>query len=406
MLYAAFVVYGATIPFNFHRDVQDAIARLHELPLNPFVSPDTGRRLSIPDVTQNVLLFLPFGALGFMAGRKSAGIGRVLFVTAAGLALALLVETLQLFTTDRTSSTADVLTNTAGAFAGAVLALTAGGVVKRSLWRLEREGMVVPELRPLLVTAGVLLIAWCQPFDVTLEVGAVAGKVRALEQDVLQFSGFRDEGMAIVIAALFAMTLAGYLSVLGEKRAAAKTLALGAVAIVGLEASQLAIESRMPGAWDALVGVVGVLAGVAIWSSATVIVWPRLWFAVIVIGTIGAASMQMLSPFTLAEDYRPISWFPFLGYYSRTTFETLSHVIELGLIYFPMGFWIGSSGVERRRAMWLAAGAALAIAMPIEVLQGYVSGRYPDVSDIALSLIGAAAGASLGNWAMRGRELA
>ena len=164
MLYAAFVVYGATIPFNFHRDVQDAIARLHELPLNPFVSPDTGRRLSIPDVTQNVLLFLPFGALGFMAGRKSAGIGRVLFVTATGCALALLVEALQLFTSDRTSSTADVLTNTAGAFAGALLALTAGGVVKRSLWRLEREGLVVPELRPLLVTAGVLLIAWWQPF--------------------------------------------------------------------------------------------------------------------------------------------------------------------------------------------------------------------------------------------------
>jgi VanZ family protein len=202
------------------------------------------------------------------------------------------------------------------------------------------------------------------------------------------------------------MTLAGYLSVLGEKRAAAKTAALGVVVILGLEASQLAIESRMAGAWDALVGVVGILAGVAIWASATVIVWPRLWFAVIVSGTIAAAAMQMLSPFTLASDYRPMSWFPFIGYYTRTTFETLSHVIELALIYFPMGFWIGSSGVERRRAMWMAAGAALVIAVPIELLQGYISDRYPDISDIALSLAGAATGAALGHWAMRREDLA
>lgn len=399
-------MYGATIPFNFTRGAEAAVARLHDLPLNPFVSPETGRRLSIPDVTQNILLFLPFGALGVLAGGKRAGFVRVAGVTAAGFILATVVEGLQLFTPDRTSSSADVMTNTVGAFAGAVLALTTGGVVKRSIWRLEREGLAVPELRPLVVASGLLIVAWYQPFDVTLEVGAVVGKVRALEHDLLQFSGFRDEGMAIMIAALFAMTLTGYLSVLGETRATMKAASLGAIVVVGLEASQVVIESRMPGAWDALVGVIGIFAGIAIWASATVIVWPRLWFAVIVVGTIAAASMQMLSPFTLATDYRPISWFPFLGYYSRTTFETLSHVIELGLIYFPMGFWIGSGGVDRRRAMWVGAGAALLIATPIELLQGYVSGRYPDVSDIALSMAGAAAGAAFGAWAMRREEFA
>jgi hypothetical protein len=38
--------------------------------VRPLLSPDTGRRLSIPDVVQNILLFVPFGALGFLACRN------------------------------------------------------------------------------------------------------------------------------------------------------------------------------------------------------------------------------------------------------------------------------------------------------------------------------------------------
>ena len=42
--------------------------------------------------------------------------------------------------------------------------------------------------------------------------------------------------------------------------------------------------------------------------------------------------LMALSPFTSSADFRPPADVPFLGYYRRTTFETLSHVIELMLV--------------------------------------------------------------------------
>ena len=111
--------------------------------------------------------------------------------------------------------------------------------------------------------------------------------------------------------------------------------------------------------------------------------------------TIVAAAVQMLSPFEWAPAYRGFSWFPFLGYYTRTTFETLSHVIELALAYFPLGFCLMLGAESRRRAVVLAFVLTLSICVPIEYLQGWVVGRYPDISDVGLSLVGAWIGCRL-----------
>jgi hypothetical protein len=170
LLYAAFIVYGGTIPFHFSGSFDDALVRLRELPLSPLISPDTGGRVSIPDTVQNLLLFVPFGALGFLGvgghggrsrrghgggeGRGGAGVFRqVLLVTGAALLLSLLVESLQLLTNDRIASVADVTTNTAGAVVGAVTAWVAHGAVRAGLWRLRREGLDVPEFHPLAVSS-------------------------------------------------------------------------------------------------------------------------------------------------------------------------------------------------------------------------------------------------------------
>jgi len=99
-----------------------------------------------------------------------------------------------------------------------------------------------------------------------------------------------------------------------------------------------------------------------------------------------------------------VGWFPFLGYYSHTTFETLSHVVELMLLYFPLGFWMGTtSRAETTSGVDFLGGATSAallttflIAAPIEYAQGWVIGRYPDITDVALSLAGAWLGVRAG----------
>ena len=223
----------------------------------------------------------------------------------------------------------------------------------------------------------------------------VVGKVRALQTDLWQYTGLRDEGTSVMLSVFLATTVCSYLSVLGERRVATKAMALCAGIVCLLESSQIFISSRMPALWDASVGVFGVFIGALIWSAASVVVWPRLWLGVIVLATAVSAALQMLSPFAWSASFHSMGWFPFFGYYSHTTFETLSHVIELMLLYVPLAFFVGRSASNRRKALVVSIGLTLCVAAPIEYLQGFVEGRYPDVTDIGMSLAGACLGVSL-----------
>ena len=114
-------------------------------------------------------------------------------------------------------------------------------------------------------------------------------------------------------------------------------------------------------------------------------------FALTVVGV----AMQQLSPFTLADDSRAFQWVPFLNYYGFTSAETVSHSAELLLAYFPLGFAFAQSARRRRHRFRAVIAAALMIAVPVEYLQMFIGGRFPDVTDVALSV----AGAWLGGWA-------
>jgi len=398
LLYAAFILYGGTIPFHFAGDTTLVAARWQRLLAHPLVSPETGRRLSIPDVVQNVLLFVPFGVLGVAAAGATGRWTwrRVGWVSLVAFGLSCTVEILQLFMRDRTASISDVIFNTLGALVGAIAARWCWQLSALAIRRLQVEGLIgVPEARLLAVAGGALGVAFLQPFDVTLEVGVVTGHVRAFVQEPWQFTGLRDEGIVVLVASLFAMSLAAYLLALGERAAGRKAAALGIGVVCALEACQVVLGSRMPGLWDAAVGSAGICIGTGLWALSNRIIWPHLWQGLLIAMTIIAAAVQMLSPFEWAPAYRGFSWFPFLGYYTRTTFETLSHVIELALAYFPLGFCLVLGSESRRRAVVLAVILTLSISVPIEYLQGWVVGRYPDISDVGLSLLGAWIGCRL-----------
>ena len=388
-----FILYAGTIPFNFTQTPAAAVAKLWDLSLNPFVSPDTGRRVSIPDVVQNILLFMPFGVLGFMALRShGAAVWRtLLIVTATGVVLSALVEVVQLFTLDRTTSLSDVVANTAGALVGALCAGAVSYGAVRILRDLRARGLVdVPAFYPLAIATIVIAVAAWQPFDFSLDVGGLVGRVRALQKDPWQFGGVSDEGVELIRYACFGLAAALWLRQLGVRHHIALAAAGGTCVAFGLEASQWIIESRMPGLEDGLVHAGGVLAGTALaagWRQRRV---PVAWIGLLWVATGIAAALQLLSPFELAPTSRPLGWLPFGGYYQRTTFETVSHCFELLLLYFPFAFASGAVGWRPRTAMLTAVIGTMAIAAPLEYLQGRIVGRYGDVTDIALAALGAA----------------
>src|SRR4029079_1931844 len=97
------------------------------------------------------------------------------------------------------------------------------------------------------------------PFMWTRDVGSLGPKIRAFIHDPLQRGAFSDEGVSLLQHALFTMTLCVWLKELQVRAAATWAAVIGVVAAVTLEGSQLIIESRMPGVWDAAVGTAGAL---------------------------------------------------------------------------------------------------------------------------------------------------
>jgi glycopeptide antibiotics resistance protein len=403
---AIFIVYGTTIPFQFAGDAGHAAAKWSHVTFNPLVSAETGRRVSIPDVVQNVLLFVPFGLFGVAALGRRGWLG-VLTVTALGALLSAAVEILQLFTVDRTTSASDVVTNSAGALAGALIARPVGYVMKRGLTRLKRAGLTeAPAFYPVFVAGLMLCIAAWEPFDVTLEVGVVGSKIKALLRDPWQGGVLTDEGLEFLRYFLFASVTARWLRQLRVDGSAAVALGAGLVAAGGLECSQILIESRLPGLRDLLVHGAGVLSGAALSDVLGRVRSPRLLFGLLAIATTFGAALQMLSPFTIAPTYRSMALVPFLSYYEYTSLQTVSNVTRIMISYFPLGF-AAALVAGRSPRMWaLAIAAVLAIATPIEVLQGWIGEpngirRYPDITDIGIAVLGCTFGAWAGasGWA-------
>ena len=100
-----------------------------------------------------------------------------------------------------------------------------------------------------------------------------------------------------------------------------------------------------------------------------------------------SAAVQTLSPFQIAYEYEGFNWIPFLSYYERTTFVALSNFIESMLIYFPMGFILQAISEKKRISLSVCL-LSLLIATSLEIPQGWIVGRYPDITDIIGALAG------------------
>jgi VanZ family protein len=398
-LFSLFVIYGATIPFQFTIDRDILTQHLSQIALNPLLAGGTDHRLSGPDAVQNILLFVPFGVFGMLSSRRARPtIGSVFVVTLLGMALSVTVETLQLFTRDRITSTSDVLTDTIGAFLGAIAARTVKRVVETALRWFKDAGLLDRRaFYPLTLALIVVCVAAWEPFDVTIDVSELAPRVRSLLSDPWQFNGVTDEGVAMIQHALLAVALCLWLEQLGRWRAAMTAAAITASLSFALEGSQLFISSRMPGLEDALVGATGAVIGALLWIASGSSRRHALWLALIAAGTAAGAALQMLSPFERAVRPNPLQWLPFLNYYEVTTFVTLSHALELMLIYFPLGFCFAWGLPKSRGTAVVVVAIVVAIAIPIEYLQRFIAGRSPDITDPALSTVGGWYGAWVGS---------
>src|SRR4029079_10367075 len=145
-------------------------------------------------------------------------------------------------------------------------------------------------------------------------------------------------------------------------------LAAGTGIVIGglLEGSQFLITSRSPSLQDLAAATTGALIGAVVsrWSAQVARV------GVLVVLTVLAAVPFYLQPFAIGADYESMALIPFLAYYQFTTLQTVSHVIDLMLIYAPIGF--AMQWKRGKTPVWIrVALVALLTAGPLEFAQGW-----------------------------------
>ena len=200
----------------------------------------------------------------------------------------------------------------------------------------------------------VICLAQWEPFNATIDPGSVYSKVKALRADLWQYTGMTDEGVALLQFALFGAAFVAWMEELGIARATTMAMAIGVPLAFILETSQFFIESRMPGLEDAVVRGAGVVIGALLCQIALRGTGRRGWVVLVVLATAVGAAIQMLNPFELSPTRNAFQWLPFMNYYEVTTASTLSHALEMMLIYFPLGFVLMTVLPVRRWPGWIA----------------------------------------------------
>lgn len=394
IVYVAFIFYGCLIPFRYG-GWEQAAENLSSIRWVPFVDAD-GSRASIPDVVQNVLFFMPFGMLGFVVLRCQRPL-RIVIIGLLSIVLSMTVETLQLLTVDRTTSTTDVVTNFTGGSIGAGLAWLMGALssavpVEWQQRHARHESFFLVAVASILVGLQML-----QPFDFALDVGMVGGRIKSLLRGPIEFDSMvRDEAVF-----WFQFALLGYASQLffrdifgdrGWKYAFGYAVALALV----LEGMQIMVASRHPDLRDMLVAASGSIAGVLVCTALRGRMSRQLAVSLVLLATTVAATIQTISPFRLAVQPRGFNWIPFLAYYEVTSFNALSNFIESLLMYLPVGFVLQYL-YPKRRVVWLVTLFIGASVLSLEYLQGFIEARYPDITDV----LGAVVGGIFGCWVVQ-----
>jgi VanZ family protein len=349
------IVFGSLYPFSFSLEGPEALARLGTLPR-------AGTTQS--DVAANVLLYLPLGAaLCWLLAARLGGAVAAAVATLAAAGLSFAIESAQLFETRRVASLADFACNTAGALAGACLALA----IARTRRNLRASPLAVLLHHPV---AAALLLSWAgyrlAPFAPAFDPGQWAAAIAPLADA----ASFTPAG--IVRHALAWLALLLVCDRLAPGRAAALAAAAMGVVLSGRVLLGMPLEGSEVAGMAAAHALAPPLAGLPR-ADAARLVAAALFLLV---------AWQGLWPFDfqIAQDR-----FALLPFGESLTQYRAANLAETFLRCFANGalVWLlVRGGLPVLAATGLAAGAVFAV----ELLQTWLPGQTAEVTDPLLAV--------------------
>ena len=413
LAYALFVVYATMIPFQFLTDSTSLQAKLNWINWNPLVL-TTGEPTPIADVVINIIFFVPLGFIAFHAQRQRPTRSALLRATLAGLALSAGVEALQFFTPSRNPATSDVLTNSAGAALGALMAAIFRLQFERRLQARAKAWNAREPLLPILGGCVVLVIvAALIPFDIAASINWIKRGVRLAQIDPRQGPfQWADHVQAIVQYAMLAGLAAHVVARITRWSAVQRALlcwAGPAALAVGLEIAQIFVRSRVSTTRDVLAAVAGAGFGVLVSLVLGARGRARIGWALVAVGSLLSLTVQALAPFAFQLDVREMmgrlshtALVPYSSYYYKATVAAIGDFLETLLSYVPLAFVLARErtqgrGIRLRDAIPVA-GWCMLFALVLEVLQLGLPRRYPEISDVLTAGLGAFLGSAALRW--------
>jgi glycopeptide antibiotics resistance protein len=419
--YLGFAVYVSLVPLEFHPgNLEQAWTDFRaSIVLPMYVQSRT-------DFTTNVLLFVPLGYLAAAAvgtGWKwlSARAAAAFMVVPACIAASVGIEFAQAFFQGRTSALSDIVGESTGGLLGAIAWLIAGPTVNAWIheFLLERERTAV--LRRILL-AYVLLLVGIQllPADLTISVEELRQKFRdgrVVWRPFTRITPFSFEAawdyiwdVMLNVPVGAAVTLVGRPA---GKRTPREALGIGLAILVAVEVAQLFVSSRYTDVTDLITGMIGIGLGIALvnaleenpdaaGSSATLVV-SRLgllaWIA-IMLGYHWSPYDFSVDAVRFADGLQQMLTIPFSYYYMSTQFTAATQIVRKLFLALPIGVLARMAWPDRgrphiarvRTAVTLVFGFALLVV--IEIGQGFLPSRLPDITDAIVGV----AGIALGLW--------
>ncbi len=325
------------------------------------------------DLVANVLLYLPFGFLfAWVVEARRAATAALLTAVVLGVVLSFGVEVLQSGSATRTSSTADILINAAGA----ALGVAAYFVFRRFSGAHGAHVWLAPHLRepsvdPIVLLLGALWVAvHTAPFVPQLDLRAMWAATRPLRDLDASMAGVARHFAAWLI-------LAACLRAVLVRRSFWRAFALVAVASIGVRVFfvRQALSLNEPLGLACALPVIAVLRPLEHARAAR----PMLVLVV------AAWAVQSLAPFTFARTPGSFEWLPFIGFLGGGLENGYLSLLDKMFLYIGM-LWLSSQAGGSVRA-WTVGLAALAFAF--EVAQCFLPGRVADVTDPLLVLLSA-----------------
>jgi glycopeptide antibiotics resistance protein len=254
-----------------------------------------------------------------------------------------------------------------------------------------RRFLDAPSAYPAFIFLALTVSGCWEPFDFSLDFGLIKDHLKPIIQHPFAFKKPDDDLVSFIRFLLTNLFVCRLAMEAGIKRPVFwATLLLGGLAFA-LEATQTIIQSRSPEFQDALVGLGGALCGGLAFFFPGFHLRPRIWTVVGGLMVLASAAARAFAPYHFSWSYSGFNLILFKPYYEHTTFAALGDFIESAMMFFPLGFLLGYFW-PRIRPSALAALLAGGLSLAVELGQGFVPGRFSDITDVLGAILGGLAG--------------